>query len=331
MIKVAVLDDWQDLARVYGDWNRLAGRAEVTFFAAAFASESEAASALADFDILLTTQDRMRLPGSLIRHLPKLRMIGITMSNAALDLAACAERGIMVCKTDGPVGEGTWAAAELALGLLIAAIRFIPCADASIRSGGFQRGVPVGRTLAGRTLGIVGLGRLGSRLARYAVAIGMDVTAWSPNLDPARAQEVGARSVTKEVLFATADAVSIHVTLSDRSRGLVNADDLARMKPGAVLVNTSRGPIVDEAALVAAVREGRLIAALDVFDDEPLPPDHPLRSLPNSVLTPHLGFGVEETWLQTYPQSIENVLAFLDGTPVRLVGLPRREDAHGSR
>ena len=324
MTKVAVLDDWQDAARHHADWDRLAGRAEVRFFADAFTGEDQAAAGLAEFDILLTMQDRMPLPGSLIARLPKLRMVGTSMSNSVLDMQACAERGILVCKTDGPSEDGVWATAELALGLLIAAFRSIPQADAAMRRGGFQRGVPIGRSLSGKTLGIIGLGRLGGRLARYAAALGMTVLAWSPGLDDARAAEAGANSVAKDALMAAADAVSIHVKLSDRSRGLIGAPDLARMKPGAVLINTSRGPIVDQAALLAALREGRIVAALDVYDDEPLPEQHPLRGLANTVLTPHLGYGVEETWRVVYPQSVENVLAFLDGAPVRVVRAPGR-------
>ena len=190
MTKVAVLDDWQDAVRHHADWDRLAGRAEIRFFGDAFAGEDQAASSLADFDILLTMQDRMPLPGSLITRLPKLRMVGTTMSNSVLDMNACA---------DGPGENGAWAPAELALGLLVTAFRSIPQADAAMRRGGFQHGVPVGRTLSGKTLGIIGLGRLGGGW-RYAAALGMTVLAWSPDLDDARAA-AGARSVTKDALM----------------------------------------------------------------------------------------------------------------------------------
>ena len=319
MIKVAVLDDWQDVACGGADWSALASRAELTFFADAFDTIDKAAAALADFDILLTMRERTAFPEGLIRRLPKLRMIGITGALVAnLDLAACSRRGVVVCNTAGGGPGAPYATAELALGLLISAARAIPIAYANMRAGGFQRGVPVGMSLAGKTLGIVGLGRLGSRMARYAAALDMKVIAWSPNLTPAKAQEVGARLVGKSELMTESDAVSVHMVLSPRSRGIIGAEDIGRMKEGAIVINTSRGPLIDEVALVAAVKAGRIIAALDVYDKEPLPPDHPLRASGNTVLTPHLGYGVEETWRDFYPRSIENALAFLDGAPIRV-------------
>jgi len=224
-----------------------------------------------------------------------------------------------VCNTAGGGTGAPFATAELALGLLIAAARAIPAADATMRAGGFQRGVPVGLSLAGKTLGIVGLGRLGTRMARYGAALEMKVIAWSPNLTEARARDAGARLVGKSDLMGESDAISLHMVLSPRSRGIIGADDIGRMKKGAILINTSRGPLVDERALVAAVRAGKIIAALDVYDKEPLPLDHPLRVCRNAVLTPHLGYGVEETWRDFYPRSIENALAFLDGAPIRVL------------
>ena len=191
-----------------------------------------------------------------------------------------------------------------------------------MRAGGFQRGVPVGIGLAGKTLGIVGLGRLGARLARYALALDMDVAAWSPNLTEAKAEEAGARLVGKSDLMSGSDVISVHMVLSPRSRGLIGAEDIARMKQGAILINTSRAPLVDEAALIAAVQAGKIIAALDVYDREPLPPDHLLRASDHTVLTPHLGYGVAETWRSFYPQSVENADAFLDGKPIRVVNGP---------
>ena len=320
MIKIAILDDWQDVARGSADWSPLASRTNLTFFADAFDTEDEAAAALADFDILLTMRERTAFPETLLRRLPKLRMIGITGAHvASLDLAACSRQGIVVCNTAGGGPGAPFATAELALGLLIAAGRAIPAADATVRAGGFQRGVPVGLSLAGKTLGIVGLGRLGSRMARYAAALDMKVIAWSPNLTDARAQDAGARLVGKSDLMAESDAISLHMVLSPRSRGIIGAEDIGRMKKGAILINTSRGPLIDEGALVAAVRAGKIIAALDVYDKEPLPQDHPLRASGNTVLTPHLGYGVEETWRDFYPRSIENALAFLDGAPIRVL------------
>jgi phosphoglycerate dehydrogenase-like enzyme len=318
MTKVAVLDDWQGVAQGSTDWSPLQARAEVTFFAKAFDNEDDAARQLADFDIVLSMRERTPLPASLINRLPKLRMLGMTGArNASLDTAACTARGIVVCNTTG--GNNNEAAtAELALGLLISAARAIPAGDSNIRAGKFQEGVPVGFALAGKTIGMIGLGRLGSHMARYCNALNMKVLGWSQNLTPDKAKAAGATMVSKDELLSQSDAVSIHLVLSDRTRGLLGAADLARMKQGAILVNTSRGPIVDEKALIEAVRARRIVAALDVFDREPLPPSHPLRSAPNVVMTPHLGYGVQETWDVFYPQSVENALAFLDGKPLRV-------------
>jgi phosphoglycerate dehydrogenase-like enzyme len=318
IVKIAIIDDWQGVAQSSADWSGLAARAELAFFADAFASEDDAALALADFDIILTMRERTAFPESLIRRLPKLRMIGITgPSNPTVDVEACTRQGVTVCNT--PPSRALYATAELALGLMIAAARAIPIADKAMRDGGFQRGVPVGITLAGKTLGVVGLGRLGARFARYALALDMNVTAWSPNLTAAKAQEAGAVLASKSDLMSGADVISVHMVLSRRTRGLIGADDIARMKQGAILINTSRGPLIDEAALVAAVQAGKIIAALDVYDREPLPQDHPLRASDHTVLTPHLGYGVDETWRQFYPQSVENAEAFLDGKPIRVL------------
>ena len=317
-MKIAVIDDWQDVARSSADWSRLATRAELIFFAEAFGSEDDAALALADFDIILTMRERTAFPETLIRRLPKLRMIGITgPSNPTVDVDACTRQGVTVCNT--PRSEALYSTAELALGLMIAAARALPAADRAMRAGGFQFGVPVGIGLAGKTLGIVGAGRLGARLARYALALDMKVIAWSPNLTAEKAQEAGAVLVGKSDLMRDADVISMHMVLSRRTRGLVGAEDIARMKQGAILINTSRGPLIDEAALLAAVQAGRIVAALDVYDREPLPQDHPLRASDHTVLTPHLGYGIDETWRQFYPQSVENAEAFLDGAPIRVV------------
>ena len=317
-VKVAVLDDGQGVARANADWAKLESRADVTFFADAFADEDDAVAKLAPFDIVLSMRERTPLPASLINRLPKLRMLGMTGArNASLDTAACTARGIPVCNTQGG-GYADSATAELALGLLLAAARGIPAGDANLRSGKFQQGVPVGIGLAGKTMGIMGLGRLGGYMATYCKALRMDVIAWSTNLTAERAAEVGVKLVSKDELMSRSDAISIHLVLSPRSRGLVGAADIARMKPGAILINTSRGPIIDGAALLAALNERRIVAALDVFDREPLPVKDPLRSAPNTVLMPHMGYGVQETWDGFYPQMLENALAFLDGNPVRV-------------
>jgi phosphoglycerate dehydrogenase-like enzyme len=318
MTRVAVLDDWQGVAQSSTDWSPLKARAEVVFFEQAFDDENDAAAKLVDFDIILSMRERTPLPGSLINRLSRLRMLGITGArNLSLDTPACTARGVVVCNTAGGAACEA-AAAELALGLLLAAARAIPIADSNIRAGRFQMGVPVGISLAGKTIGIIGLGRLGSHMARYCGALNMTVLAWSQNLTSEKAQSAGAAFVSKEELLSRSDAVSIHLVLSPRSRGLIGAAEIARMKPGAILINTSRGPIVEEAALIEALQARRIIAALDVYDREPLPANHPLRSAPNTVMTPHLGYGVQETWAEFYRQSLENALAFLDGKPVRV-------------
>lgn len=318
MVKVAVLDDWQGVARQSADWSQLEARAEVTFFADAFATEDAAAAALADFEILLAMRERTHFTASLLKRLPKLKMLGTTSARTlSLDMATATAHGVVVCNTGS--GPGSAATAEIALALMLAAFRGLPTGDANIRAGRFQQGVPVGMAAEGKTLGVIGLGKIGARLARYGRALGMDVLAWSQNLTAEKAAAEGATLVAKDELLARSDAVTLHLVLSERTRGLIGAAELARMKRGAVLVNTSRGPLVDEAALLAALREGRITAGLDVYDIEPLSPGHPLRTAPNTVLTPHLGYGVREVWSQFYPESVQNALAFLDGKPVRVM------------
>ena len=318
MTRIAVLDDWQGVAGQSADWSRLSQRAELTFFEQPFDGENAVAQALAQFDIIVAMRERTRFPASLIARLTRLRMIALTGARSwTMDMEACTARGIVVSHTAGQ--QSTPATAELTLGLLLAAARLIPTADASIRAGGFQNGVPAGTVLEGRTLGVIGLGKIGSRMARYGHALGMQVLAWSQNLTADKAQAAGARPVDKPTLLAESDAITLHVVLSDRTRGILAAEDLARMKPGAILVNSSRGPLVDEAALLERLRSGKLIAALDVYAQEPLPAGHPLRSAPNTVLTPHLGYCTREVYGQFYSESIDNVLAFLDGKPIRVL------------
>jgi len=318
MTRIAVLDDWQGVAGQSADWSRLSQRAELTFFEQPFDGENAVAQALAQFDIIVAMRERTRFPASLIARLTRLRMIALTGARSwTMDMEACTARGIVVSHTAGQ--QSTPATAELTLGLLLAAARLIPTADASIRAGGFQNGVPAGTVLEGRTLGVIGLGKIGSRMARYGHALGMQVLAWSQNLTPDKAEAAGARLVDKPTLLAESDAITLHVVLSDRTRGILGAEDLARMKPGAILVNSSRGPLVDEAALLERLLSGKLIAALDVYAQEPLPAGHPLRSAPNTVLTPHLGYCTREVYGQFYSESIDNVLAFLDGKPIRVL------------
>ena len=296
----------------------LEARADVVFFEQPFTSEDDAAQALAGFDVILVTRERTPFPATLIDRLPALRMFGLTGVRAGkIDLAHLQQRGVTVCYTDG--GPGVESTAELALALLLAAVRRVPQGDASVRQGRFQLDTPTGFVLAGKTLGLMGLGRIGARVARYGSALGMTVIAWSQNLTDERAAEAGARRVAKEVLLAQSDVISLHLVLSDRTRGVLRAEDIARMKRGAIVVNTSRAPLIEEPALIAAAREGRIIAALDVYEREPLPADHPLVTCPNTVLTPHLGYSVMEVYRVFYEQHVENALAWLDGNPTRVL------------
>ncbi|HST25469.1 MAG TPA: D-2-hydroxyacid dehydrogenase family protein [Gaiellaceae bacterium] len=311
MARIAVLDDYQRVASRFADWSQLDGH-ELTFFHEPLAGP---ARVLEPFDVVCAMRERTAFPAELLERLPNLRLLVTTgMRNAAIDLESAARQGVTVCGT-----EGSWqATTELAFALILALARRIPLEDAGMRAGGWQSTVGVG--LDGKTLGIVGLGRLGSAAARIGAAFGMRVVAWSENLTAERAAEHGGELVTKDELFATADFVTIHLVLSGRTRGLVGQHELALMKPTAFLVNTSRGPIVDEDALLAALRDGTLAGAgLDVYDQEPLPADHPLRGAPNTVLTPHLGYVTEETYRVFYEQTVEDVAAWLAGEPVRVL------------
>lgn len=317
-MRVAVLDDWQRVAEISADWTPLRARAEVVFFHEAFASEDEAAEKLLPFDVLLAMRERTAFPASLVRRLTGLKMFNMTGGAAATsDFVAMRAQGVVVTGT-GRAGTGS-ATSELALALMLAAARNIPQADASVRRGRFQEGVAPGYELKGKVLGLIGLGRLGSAMAGFGRMLGMETVAWSPHLTMERAAEGGAVLVSKGELLARSDVVSIHMVLSERTRGLVGTADLARMKHGALLINTSRGPLVDEAAMVAALEAGRIHAALDVFDREPLQPGHRLLTAPNTVLTPHLGYVSVAALRDHYRASIENVLAFLDGTPIRVI------------
>jgi phosphoglycerate dehydrogenase-like enzyme len=310
-MRLAVLDDWQGIARGAASWERLAAHGvTVDVFGPPFAGEDEAALALAPYDILVPTRERTLFPGSLLARLPRLRMIAQTgRIPPSLDRAACAARGIVLTTTEGDLVPA--ATGELAFALLLAAARGLAAGDAGMRAGRWQEGVPEGMVLEGRTLGLLGLGRIGARVAAMGRAFGMRVVAWSQNLTPARAAEAGAMLVDKATLFSASDAVSLHVVLSDRTRGIVDRDALAAMKPGAILVNTARGPLVDEAALVEALEAGRIRAGLDVYGTEPLPADHRLRRAPNTVLTPHLGFSAEPIFRQFYGEALAAVEAWL--------------------
>ena len=322
MSRVAVLDDWQRVARTSADWSPLIARAEVRFFEQPFRGEDDAARGLADFDIILATRERTPFPASLVMRLPRLRMFGLTGARAALvDTAGMIARGITVCYTgNGPSGAST---AELALALMLAAARRIVPGDAATRAGQFQLGTEAGPLLEGKTVGLIGLGRIGARMANYCRALGMRVLAWSQNLTDEAAVAAGALRVSKEELLSVADVVSLHLVLADRTRGILGAADLAQMKHGAILVNTARAALVDEKALIEAVMSGRIVAALDVFHREPLPADYPLARAPNAVLTPHFGYSVVEVYREYYQHCVENALAFLDGKPIRLLSAGR--------
>jgi D-3-phosphoglycerate dehydrogenase len=314
--RVAILDDWQDAARSCADWTRLEARASLAFFGEPFASEDEAADRLAPFDVILAMRERTAFPASLIERLPKLRMFNLSGMRAALvDMAFMQSRAITVCLTEG--GPGVESTADLTLALMLSAVRDLQAASGAVREGRFQRGTRPGVALAGKTLGLVGLGKIGARVAGYGRALGMRVIAWSPNLTAARAADAGVEYAAKETLFSTADVVSVHLVLSARTAGVVGRNDIARMKDGATLVNTSRARLVDEAALIDAVREGHIVAALDVFDQEPLPRTHPLVAARHTVLTPHLGYSTRDVYEVFYRQQVENTLAFLDGKPIR--------------
>jgi len=320
MLKIAILDDYAHVAMQSADWSRLDGKAEITVFDRHL-GEDEAARELAPFDVLCTVRERMALPGALIERLPNLKLITIVgMRLTNLDLDAATERGVIVAHsgTRNPAFANVAAATpELAWGLMIATVRHLAAQDRRMRAGLWQN--QVGMILAGRTLGLLGLGRIGQRMAAYAKAFDMQVMAWSQNLTAEAAAAVGVRRVEKDELFAQADVVSIHLVLSDRSRGLVTARELGLMQPGAYLINTSRGPIVVEADLIAALRAGTIAGAgLDVFDQEPPPADHPYRSMDNVTLTPHLGYATAETLAAFYSDSLDAIVAFADGAPIRV-------------
>lgn len=320
MPKVAILDDYAGVALQVADWAAVQNRTDVTVFDRHL-SEDAAAETLRPFDVVCTLRERMAFPRTLIERLPNLKLITIVgKSLPNLDLAAASEHGILVAHSDfahprfRSVRDAT---PELAWGLMIATVRNLAEEHRNMRDGGWQS--TAGMTLSGKTLGLLGLGRVGQRMAEYATAFGMEVVAWSQNLTEEAAASVGARRVEKAALFEASDVVSIHLMLSERTRGLVGASELALMKPRAYLINTSRGPIVDEVALLAALESGRIAGAgLDVYDIEPLPSDHRLRLLPNVTLSPHLGYVTREMLGAFYSDTVESVAAWLDGTPIRI-------------
>ncbi len=319
-MKLAILDDYQHLALQSADWERLRRRGlEITVFHEPFASSEDAAARLAPFAIVCLMRERTPFPRALIERLPRLKLVTLTgVRSPSLDVHACTERSVAVSHTRaGTSGAST---SELAWGLILAAARDLARAERGMRAGRWHEGLAGGLILEGKRLGLIGLGKLGSRVARVGAAFGMDVVAWSENLTQERAISSGALYLPKDELLASSDVISIHLVLGDRTRGLLGAAEFAQMKRGAILVNTSRGPIVDEAAMLEALASGQLgHAALDVYDREPLPAGHPLRALENVTLSPHLGYVTAEGFRMFYEDTVEDVEAWLDGRPLRLL------------
>ncbi|WP_226503590.1 D-2-hydroxyacid dehydrogenase family protein [Pseudomonas sp. MWU16-30317] len=314
-LRIAVLDDWQAVASQVVNWAPLQALGELVFVHDYPAATAVLIERLKDFDVICVMRERTVFDKALIDGLPRLKLLATGgMRNAALDLNAARERGVLVCGSD----SYKHAAPELTWALLMALQRNLVAEANSLRSGGWQVGL--GGDLYGKTLGILGLGSIGQKVAGYAKAFGMRVIAWSENLTEARASEAGVTWVSKQQLFEQADILTVHLVLSPRSQGLVDAQALGWMKPTALLINTSRGPIVDEQALIDALQHQRLAgAALDVFAQEPLPADHPLRSLPNLLATPHIGYVTQNNYRQFFEHMIEDVLAWHAGTPIRLL------------
>ncbi|MER7113802.1 D-2-hydroxyacid dehydrogenase family protein [Saccharomonospora azurea] len=312
-MRIAILDDYQNVASTLADWDSL--DAEVRVFTEHIADQDELVRALAGFDVVVAMRERTPFPAALLSRLPDLRLLVTTgQRNASIDVEAARRQGIVVCGTGylpHPTVELTWA-------LILAAARHLPTEVQAMREGGWQ--TTLGTGLRGRTLGLLGLGRLGSQVARVGQAFGMRTIAWSQNLTADRAAEHDVTAVSKDELFASSDVLSVHLVLSKRTRGLVGAKELAAMKSTALLVNTSRAPIVDTDALLEALRQDTIGgAALDVYDVEPLPADHPLRSMPNVVLTPHIGFVTRDTYEVFYRDAVEDIAAFRRGEPVRVL------------
>lgn len=314
-IRIAILDDYQNVALGCTDWSQLGAAARTTVFNDHLHEIDALARRLGEFEIVCAMRERTPFTRGLIQRLPNLQLIVTTgMRNAAIDIRAAADHGVTVCGTGG-TGSST---AELTWALIHAVTRNIPGEHGSVRDGGWQTGL--GFELRGRTLGLLGLGRIGSQVARVASAFRMELIAWSENLTVEHATSRNAELVSKRELFERADVLSIHLVLSRRTRGLVASTELARMKPTAYLVNTSRGPIVDEGALVHALRNQQIAGAgLDVFDQEPLPRDHPLRSLSNVVLTPHIGYVTDLNYGVFFRDTVEDIIAYLQGEPVRVI------------
>ncbi len=316
MFKAAILDDYQNVALSYADWSPVKNDVELKVFNKPFADQAEAIKALQGFAIIVGMRERTPFPRQVIEALPDLKLLITTgPRNNSFDVKAAVERGITVCGT-GSVGSPT---TGIAIGLMLELTRHIGFESAKLKSGELWQ-TTVGKDLDGLTLGVVGFGKLGQRVSKVAKALGMKIIAWSPNLTPEKCQEAGVGYASKEDLFRNADIVSIHTVLSDRSRGLVTAEDIDRMKQSAYLINTARAPIVEQNALLAALQQKKIAGAgLDVFEIEPLPLDHPYRTLDNVVLTPHLGGVSEQNYRKYFVDVVEDIRAYLDGKPIRII------------
>jgi phosphoglycerate dehydrogenase-like enzyme len=313
-LRCAILDDYLNLSLAVADWSKVEDRVDVTVFNQPFASPEAAVSALKDFEIICAMRERTPFPRAMLDALPKLKLLITSgMRNNSIDMAAAKDKQVVVCGTQWPHDP----TAPLTMGMILELPRNIGRESARMHAGEYLQ-KHVGIEIEGKTLGVVGLGKLGAKVAGLAKAFGMNVIAWSPNLTAERCKEVGVTYATKEELFATADIITIHIVLSDRSRGLVGAADLARMKPTSFIVNTARGPIIDEMALLETLKARKIAgAAVDVFSVEPLPVDHPFRKLDNLVLTPHLGYVTQETFVAHYNQMVEGIDAWFKGEPKR--------------
>lgn len=314
--RLAILDDYQDVAHGFADFAALeAAGVTITSYREPFSSRDALVSALAGTTMVIAMRERTAFPREVFEQLPALQLLVTTgMANASIDVAAATEHGVTVCGTPG----SPTAAPELTWALLMAIARDLPAEDHSLRNGSWQS--TVGFELAGKTLGIVGLGKIGRRVAAYGRAFGMDVVAWSRNLTAEAAADAGARLVSKEELFTLADVATLHLRLSPRSENIVGEEELRLLGPEAILVNTARGPLVDQDALLKALAEGWIRgAALDVFDQEPLPAGHPLLAAPNTVLSPHLGYVTQESYRQFYGGAVEDITAWLAGSPIRTI------------
>jgi phosphoglycerate dehydrogenase-like enzyme len=313
-LRCAILDDYLNLSLRVADWSKLSDRVDVTVFNQPFASVEAAAGALGEFEIICAMRERTPFPRALFAALPKLKLLITSgMRNAALDLEAAKDHNVVLCGTQFSRDP----TAPLTMGLILELTRNIGRESARMHAGEPLQKF-VGMEIEGRTLGVIGLGKLGGKVAKLAQAFGMNVIAWSPNLTPERCKEVGVGYATKEELFSSADIITIHVVLGPRSRGLVGAADLARMKPTAYIVNTARGPIIDEAALLQTLQQKKIAGAgVDVFSVEPLPVDHPFRKLDNLVLTPHLGYVTEDSFRNHYTQMVEGIDAWFKGETLR--------------